>query len=190
MNKKVDILKASQILFSQFGLKKVTTDDISRISSISKATIYKHYKNKTEIYHDVIQLEFEQLMGSIKSSVDKEKTVKGKFRAHLITKMTKISDLINFYRITQEIWAEYFPYVEEVRQRFIKEEKEIVKNIIKLGNKNGELSVKDVDLTAHIMVISLKSMEFPWALNELGISLAEYINRMVDMLVNGLKKQN
>ena len=70
MEKREEILKAAQVLFSQFGLKKVTTDDISNMSSISKATIYKYYHNKKEIYGDVIRLEFEQLMTMIRDAVE------------------------------------------------------------------------------------------------------------------------
>ena len=56
------ILDAAQSLFAQFGLKKVTTDDIARKAHVSKATIYKFYKNKSEIFDVVVRLEAERLI--------------------------------------------------------------------------------------------------------------------------------
>ncbi|MDD3733249.1 MAG: hypothetical protein PHU88_12825, partial [candidate division Zixibacteria bacterium] len=97
--------------------------------------------------------------------------------------------LINFYRVTQEECGDYWPYVEDIRQRFIEEEKKIVRDILRLGNETGELDVKNVDLAAHIITVALKSVEFPWAIETQEMTVPDYVNMMLSMLMEGLKKR-
>jgi len=189
MDKQQPILQAAQKLFLQFGLKKVTTDDIAQMAHVSKATIYKYYRNKAEIFNRVVEMESEQLLHLIRVAIANETGVVGKFRAHLLTKMSKLHELVVVYRVTQENWGEYQPYVEEARKRLIENEKEIVKEILRQGRKSGELSVKNINLTAHIMVMSLGAIEFPWAINGYKVSLPKYVDTMVNMMVEGLRKR-
>ncbi|MBN1210972.1 MAG: TetR/AcrR family transcriptional regulator [candidate division Zixibacteria bacterium] len=189
INKKDLILKTSQKLFGQFGLAKVTTDEIAREAGVSKATVYKYYGNKYEIFYDIIQWEFDQLLTALNEAVNGKDTVVGKFRAHLLTKIENLHKLINFYRVTREEWGHYWPYVEGIREKFIVEEKKIVMDILSLGNNTGELDVKDIDLAAHIMSVSLKSVEFPWAIDSRKVSVPEFVDMMLHMMMEGLKKR-
>ncbi len=189
MDRKNKILASAQLLFSRFGLKKVTTDDIAREANVSKATIYRYYKNKQEIFQDVVKLEADKLLDAIKKGVEKEKTVAAKFKSHLFTKMSTIRELINFYEVTQKSDDYYWPFVAEARAQFIQEEKNIVKGILEAGNRNNEIHVANTDLVAHMMVVSLQAQEYAWAIETLNISLEEYVNLMIDVVINGIKKE-
>ncbi|MBU0984776.1 MAG: TetR/AcrR family transcriptional regulator [candidate division Zixibacteria bacterium] len=189
MDKREHILRAAQVLFAQFGLKKVTTDDIAREASVSKATIYKHFHNKSEIFDEVVGTESRELLDAIKAAVDAEPTVVGKFKAHLLTRMGKIQEFINFYRVTQETWGDYWPHISQVRKRFLREEKQIVKDVLTLGNQRNELCVNDVNLSSLIMVVALTSVEYTWALEEEGLTLSTYIDKMLDMMIQGIEKR-
>lgn len=179
----------AQDLFSRYGLKKVTIDEIAKNAHISKATIYKHYKNKNEIFNEVVEGEFKLLLSHIEEAVEKENSTGDKLRAHLITKMSKLNELINFYHVTQDTWNYYWSFVDKIRKKFILKEKEIVTKILIDGNKTRELNVKNTDQTAHIMVLALKSLEFPWVKEELGVSSSSYIESMLNILMNGLKRR-
>lgn len=189
MGKKSDILQVAQRLFAQFGLKKVTTDDIAKMSSVSKATIYRYYKNKEEIFDEVVKIEGAQLLDAVNEAVDKEETVIDKFRAYLLTKIGKIHELINFYRATREMMNDYWPYIAEAREQFMEREKEMVLGVLELGNSTNELCVERADLAAHIIVVSLKSLEYPWAIEEHDISLSDYVDLLLDILINGIRKR-
>ncbi len=182
-------IEVAQDLFSKYGLKKVTMDEIARNAHISKATIYKNYRNKNEIFNKVVENEFKLLLSHIEAAVEKETSTMGKLRAHLTTKMTKLNELINFYYVTQDTWNYYWSFVDKLRKQFVLKEKEIVKNILMEGNKSKELNVENTDQTAHIMVLALKSLEFPWVKEELGVSSSSYIESMLSILMNGLKRR-
>jgi len=189
MNKKKDILDAAQPLFSQFGLKKVTTDDISRKSKVSKATIYKYFSNKYDIFHEVVQIETEQMMDMINKAVENESSVEEKLKAYLKKKINNIHKLINFYRVTRETWDEHWPYIAEYHESFFEYEKETVTKILNNGKNANELDMVDPTLSAHVLVVSLKSIEYPWALDNLGMTIEQMVDLMIDTFMNGVRKR-
>ena len=189
MDKKSDILQAAATLFAQFSLKKVTVDEIAKKASVSKATIYKYFDSKEEVFDQVVKAESQQLWDAIIIAVDEAPSVVDKLRAYLLTKITKIHELVNFYRVTQEMWNEYWPYVDSARSEFIAQEKKLIRGILDKGNQAGELNVDQIDLTAHTIVISLKSMEFSWATETCGIPLEEYVNFLITLIMNGIGKE-
>ena len=48
------ILSAAAELFSQYGFKTITMDDIARRAGISKKTLYQHFANKEEVVTDSV----------------------------------------------------------------------------------------------------------------------------------------
>jgi TetR/AcrR family transcriptional regulator, cholesterol catabolism regulator len=48
------ILKSSIELFTQYGFKSITMDDIARRSGISKKTLYQHFANKQEVVNETV----------------------------------------------------------------------------------------------------------------------------------------
>jgi len=64
-----------------------------------------------------------------------------------------------------------------------------VAGILEFGNSSGELNVKHLKLTAHVMVISLQSIEYRWVFDTLDIPLELYVDHMLDVIINGLKKR-
>jgi AcrR family transcriptional regulator len=44
--KRIQITETAIRLFSQFGTKRVTIEEICRTAGVSKVTFYKHFKNK------------------------------------------------------------------------------------------------------------------------------------------------
>lgn len=189
MEKQEHIIQSAQTLFAQFGLKKVTTDDVAREAHVSKATIYKLFKNKNEIFDCVIQAETDQLMSSIRGAVKKQKNVAGKLKAHLMTRLGKIHEFVNFYRVTQETWGDYWPSITKVRHRFLKAEKDVVRGILAEGIERNELSISNLNMAAHVLIVALASVEYQWALDEYRISLETMVDSMLEMMLEGIRKR-
>ncbi len=78
------ILQAAQKLFGQFGLKKVTIEDIAKEASVSKVTLYKYFRNKDDIFEEVVRFEGDQMFRAIEAAVARETDTAGKFKAHLM----------------------------------------------------------------------------------------------------------
>jgi TetR/AcrR family transcriptional repressor of mexJK operon len=189
LEKKDQIFRAAQLLFAQFGLKKVTTDDIATEARVSKATLYKYYANKSEVFDDVVKREADQLMTSIREAVESEAETVAKLRAHLVTRLGRVHEFVNFYRVTQESWGDYWPFIAGVRRKFLQAEKDLVKEILQGGMRAGDLALRQVDLSAHVLVIALTSLEFQWSLKELEMPLPVLADGMLEMMIDGIRKR-
>ncbi len=60
MDVRLKILKGAEELIFRYGIKNITMDDIAKSISVSKKTIYKHFKEKDEVIHSLMQLSIEE----------------------------------------------------------------------------------------------------------------------------------
>jgi len=186
VSKESHIVSSAQLLFAKFGLKRVTIDDIAKEAHVSKATIYKYFKNKTEVFDRVVQNEVESLLTLIRNDVKAQDSAVEKLRAHLTIRLGKISEFVNFHRVIQESWGDYRPHIAQVRMEFMTREQCTIAEILKLGTESGELRVEDPNKAAAILVLTLTSVEYQWALDDGRFSLSELVDTMLDMMVSGI----
>lgn len=189
MDKKSEILAAARELIARFGLKRTTTDDIAQKARVSKATVYRYFNNKEEIFKEICVMEVDNLWEMVNKAVAREISIRNKLKAHLTTKIEAVHGLIEFYNVTPDLWNEYLPYIRLVQERTADREVSLLAGILKEGNDSGELQVKRVDTIAYIMVTALKALENPWVLNRQPVPLSEYIMVMLDALLYGIAKR-
>lgn len=67
MDTKENIIKTALSLFLEKGYEKTSLNDIAREVGITKPAIYHHFKNKAQLFHQVLTLFFEE-MGKWSSS--------------------------------------------------------------------------------------------------------------------------
>jgi AcrR family transcriptional regulator len=188
-NRKDSIVLAAQKLFTQFGPRKTSVDEIAKLARVAKGTIYNHFTSKEEIYAAVVEQELVTLMQQIKEAVSKENDSLGKMRAYLITKISRIRELVNFYKATREDVLEYWPLIKGLKQKYIQAERAVLVEILTEGKKRGELVVTEPELTAHIIAASTSGMEAPWLLSDLSLSLEEFVNSVVEVFFKGLARK-
>jgi TetR/AcrR family transcriptional regulator, cholesterol catabolism regulator len=90
-----NILKRVNQLFTKYGIKSVTMDDISHELAISKKTLYQYVKDKGELVSLIIDMEFE----------DKNKC----FSQIERTYVNAIDELFQVQKIVNSILKEYSP---------------------------------------------------------------------------------
>ncbi|MCD6410486.1 TetR/AcrR family transcriptional regulator, partial [bacterium] len=65
------ILKTASDLFSEFGFLGVSMDTIAKKLNITKAALYYHFKSKKELYFEVLEKSFQNLIESIEEEISK-----------------------------------------------------------------------------------------------------------------------
>ena len=60
MNKREQIVKTAEMLFTRFGSKRVTVEEICRQAQVSKMTFYKHFSNKVALVRYIRDLYVEE----------------------------------------------------------------------------------------------------------------------------------
>ena len=56
LEEQVKILTGAGRLFTRIGIKSVSMDDIARELTVSKKTIYKHFKHKKDLVNQIFEL--------------------------------------------------------------------------------------------------------------------------------------
>src|SRR5699024_10404946 len=54
INRKEEIIKAATESFSLYGYKNTTMDQVARLANVGKGTIYTFFKNKEELFNDIV----------------------------------------------------------------------------------------------------------------------------------------
>jgi AcrR family transcriptional regulator len=115
------ILKGAESLFSRFGVRSVSMDDIARHLSVSKKTLYAHFKDKDDLVVTMAQnhLEgdrcaFADISSGSKNSIDElyqmSMTIKKDMEE---TNPSMLFDLQKFHPKAWQIWLDF-------KQDFIK----------------------------------------------------------------------
>lgn len=66
VDRKQQILDAAYGSFAQFGYKATTMDQVAKMADVGKGTIYTFFKNKEELFQEII----EQVIGEMQRVVD------------------------------------------------------------------------------------------------------------------------
>ncbi len=182
------IVEVAKRLFSKFGLRKTTVDEIAKEARIGKGTIYHYYVSKEEIFLDVVNSEVRALKGGITSAVESAAGADEKLKAYIVTRMKLIGKFANFYSTFREDYIEYYGFVNKVHEKYNDFEITRIADIIKEGIAAGIFSVEDPVLTAFTLVTAMKGMEYSWALDEEGAA-EKKTGAMLKVLFNGMLKR-
>lgn len=164
-------------------------DEIIRLTKIAKGTFYKYFPNKEALFLEIVEKESAGLISDINEAVSQVTTSREKMRAYLKTKVYKIVELVNFYQVTREKIDEYWPHIEEVREKYLSEEQKIVHRIIMDGVSNGELEVANPQHTACVIVMAIEGLESTWRIKTIPLELEEGMEALLNILFRGILKR-
>jgi TetR/AcrR family transcriptional regulator, cholesterol catabolism regulator len=132
---KEHILATAYRLFMTYGIRSITMDDLSKELSVSKKTIYQHFKDKDEIVYITTNMALkheqkyvDEIQQQAQNAID-ELMLMTKFMREHISKINPsvLFDIKKYYR---EAWQLYLTFKEEV---FIN----AVRNSLKRGIEEG-----------------------------------------------------
>ncbi len=188
-NRKELILKAAQNLFTKFGLAKTTIEDIARRARMGKASIYYYFKSKEAIYQEVIDKEGRELRATIIDAVNKENTPQRKIRTYVVTRMTALKELANYYTAFRDEYLEQYAFIEKARREYNQFEKSMISSLLKAGVDSGVFEIKDIDLTAEAVLAALKGLEFHWTIHVPLKTIEKNVDTLMGILFKGIEKR-
>lgn len=153
---KTDILDSAQELFKQFGLKKTTMDEIAASCGKAKSTLYHYFKNKDEVFDEVLKRELHNIRKIVKQNVDTRISLQDKIKVYLITFHTEAVNKINLFRILQQNRFEEIAKFERLKKA-INFEQAYIEDIITRSWHNDEyrgIPKEDIPMFSEILVVS------------------------------------
>jgi len=186
--KKEKILNIAQKIISRFGIQKTTMDDIAKKARIGKATLYYYFKNKEDIFKEVIHKESKILKEKIEEELKKAKTPQEKISAYILTRMKTLKNLSNYYEtlITND-YFEHYKFIEEERKEFTNYEINLFETILEDGMCTNHFDVKNIKDTARIIIIAMKGIEFALVIENDEVDLENDIALLLEVLLKGIE---
>jgi len=185
-NKRDTILSAAEKIFARFGIKKTTMDDIARAARIGKSTLYYYFKGKEDVYAEVIEKESKLLKSKLRDAIDEVNDPKEKLRVYFFTRMIYLKNLSNYYTTLTDEYLEHYSFVEKYRKDFYNYETQTIARILKEGINGGIFSVANLMVSARMIALALKGLEFPLVVEEKEEEMETTINLMLDILLYGI----
>jgi AcrR family transcriptional regulator len=180
------VIAASEV-FSKYGYKKTTMDDIAITLGKGKSSIYYYFRNKEEIFEAVLEQEVTLLKSNLQKAVGHKKHHKGKLKAYIITRMEGIESMLNLYAAVKNEYLAQFEFMERIRFKYDQEEIANIQSILEGGIENGDFSIEDPYLASVAIVTSMKGFEIPlYIRGKKDQNLERRVDKLLKMLFNGI----
>jgi len=188
-NKKDYIVEIAQKIFARFGIQKSTMNEIAKMARIGKATLYYYFKNKEDIFAEVIKKESRILKRKMIEAILKADTPQEQIKAYVHTRMKHLKELSNYYITLTDEYMEHYSFVERERTEFTEYEINTLTSILNSGIEKRVFDLEDVQLTAKMITIALKGLEYPLLVEERNENIEPKIDAMLHILFKGLEKR-
>ncbi len=190
MDKKIkteqNIIKAAKEVFSVYGYKKTSMDDIANSANMGKSTLYYYFKDKESIFDRVVNLESKVLKEDIMNFVDKEDDPKSKLSCYVKKRFQMTDRLFNYYSIIKKEYYSHYDFIEKIREKHLQEEVNIITDILKSGVKENLFVIKNIEITAYTIITTMKGLEHSWSTKGKSFKSDEIIDSLLDLMFNGI----
>ena len=185
--KEEQIIKAAKGLFTKYGLKKVSMDEIASEAGVTKKTVYTYFQSKEELLKYCIKEE----LGNMKKIIE---NVESKNLDFLTTVNEVICDLLR-YKKNCEFLSMLFRESELLRNDKLKEnlkiiDKEIqnyIRKQLEIAIEKDEIKVQNVDVVTFLIYKMYIALMIDWNEDYKQLDEKEIADNILNFLMNGLK---
>lgn len=184
-----NILKIAREIFSKYGYKKTTLDDIANAVRKGKSSLYYYFKSKEDLFQAVIMKEVEILAYELEIVINRNTDPVDKLRDYILTKMATFRNLANFYHaIENDVTAVGF--IDEVKLKYEQDEIRMIKRILIEGVRKNEFEIYDFNLAAIGITTAIKGLEMPLAAgNYSDVNLERSVDIILKIMCYGIMKR-
>jgi AcrR family transcriptional regulator len=187
IDKKIAILHIADKLFARYGYQKTTMDDIASTCRMAKSSLYYYFQNKDDIFAEVIKQDSLIFRSKLNEAVDSVQQPQEKIIAYVDARLKHLRGLTNYYTTLTDEYLEHYTFIEVTRNDFYEYEKNKLKTLLQLGAEQGKFNVPDPDLTARMISIIIKGLEYPLLISKSNINLESEIPELFNILFEGIK---
>lgn len=183
------IVNVARHIFSRFGFKKTTMDEIAIASRKGKSSIYYYFASKEEIFQAVVEKEASILKQELINATNENDSPAQKLKTHVLVRMRSMEKLANYYSAIKDEFLSHLDFIEKIRKKYDQEEIQMMESILVEGVKNGIFEIDDTSLAAIAIVTALKGMEIPlfWGVEEKDLETR--LDHLIHILFNGVMKR-
>ncbi len=189
IDRRKQIIEAATKSFSLFGYKATTMDQVAKIANVGKGTIYTFFKNKEELFDDIINtLIFEMRQAAEEvATPDLSFHVKVHRRLYKILEFRKKHQLM--IKLVQEEKEMGTPAVMDMMMKLENETILYLKGKISTAIEKGEIQPCDPELTAFVMLKVYVALIFDWEKRHEPLEKGEIAELFEKYVFTGLSRR-
>lgn len=181
------IVSAGQI-FSRYGFRKTTMDEIARALKMGKSSVYYYFESKEEIFEAVVRHEANILRNELTTSIKSVDSPVDKMRNYVFVRMKAFEKLSNYYNAIFDKNLDHFEFIEQIREKYDREELAILRLILYHGVRRKVFKVENTEYTALAIQTTLKGLEVPLFWKKREHDIGKRLNAILDILFYGIMK--
>ena len=182
------IITAGQI-FSHYGFKKTTMDEIAKALKMGKSSIYYYYESKEDIFEAVVRNEANILRNELTTAIKAVESPLDKMRIYVFVRMKSFEKLSNYYNAIFDKNLDHFDFIETIREKYDREELAILRLIIYDGARKKIFNIVNSEYTAMAVQTTLKGLEVPLFWKKKEVNIENRLNAILDVLFYGIVKK-
>lgn len=179
------IVEVARKIFSQFGFRKTTVDEIAQAARKGKSSIYYYFSSKEDIFKAVVEHEAKILKKELVEGISMQANAQGKLKIYIIIRMQKFNELANFYEAIKSDYLSHLDFISKIREKYDKDEINMVQAILFEGVVNKEFKLDDTELAAIAIVTAMKGLEIPLFINKHS-DLEKRLDDLLNILFHGM----
>jgi len=180
------VVIASGQIFSRYGFKKTTMDEIAKALKMGKSSIYYYFDCKEKIFEAVIRYEANVLRNELTTAIKKVDSPLDKMRNYVFVRMRSFEKLSNYYNAIFDKNLDHFDFIEKIREKYDREELAILRLLLYLGKRRNVFKVENSEYTALAIQTTLKGLEVPLFWKKKEVNIESRLNAILDVLFNGI----
>lgn len=181
------ILASAQKRFLKFGFKKTSVEEIARDSKVGKATIYKYFKSKEDLFAELVRTRSRALLEDIREGVENAKTPEEKVRKLLSTRLAHVAAFHDITNLSEENLFELLPRAQAVRSDCFRQEVALLEEILVEGIASSGFYVKHPYRCAWTMLSALKGVELTMLQMGPDSDLLDSADELIELFCRGIR---
>jgi AcrR family transcriptional regulator len=183
------IIISSGRIFSRYGFKKTTMEEIARALKIGKSSVYYYFKSKEDIFEAVVLYEANLLRNELTKAIKSVESPVDKMKNYVFVRMKTFEKLSNYYNAIFDKNLDHFDFIETIREKYDREELAILRLILYHGAREKVFNVTNSEYTALAVQTTLKGLEVPLFWKKKEIDIEDRLNGILEVLFNGIVKK-
>ncbi|MVN74723.1 TetR family transcriptional regulator [Hymenobacter sp. HMF4947] len=183
------IILAAQQLFQQYGLHKVTMEDIARAMGKGKSSLYYYYKSKEEIFEAMLDREIDHVLAKVAEAVAQATTAEEKLYTFCLTRFEELGRKAALHSILVGEVMRDMEFVHHIRRQCRLREGELLKQILTMNSiaaGRPGLSIADLDAVVFVVLGGLHGLDQEMIFNGHSTLLEPAIRILSRALLAGL----
>jgi len=182
------IIHTAGQIFSHYGFKKTTMDEIAKALKMGKSSIYYYYESKEDIFEAVVLYEANVLRNELTTAIKSVDSPIEKMKNYVFVRMKSFEKLSNYYNAIFDKNLDHFDFIETIREKYDREELAILRLIIYDGERKKVFNVVNSEYTAMAIQTTLKGLEVPLFWKKKEVNIENRLNAILDVLFYGIVK--